>query len=781
MKHKKVSLFRDLFKSTDVPFTLTIEEVVNRINGTEETNTKNLVEQIRNGNKELKKKLPSLVFAGQFKHRSKKGLIKHSGLMCLDFDKYESKEAMQNHLELLKQNKHFVLLFVSPSGNGLKGVVRIPECKPKEHTLYFKGFQNKFNYDYFDEVTSDIARVCFESYDPNIYVNYEAELFDCELIEQGFSFVDEREPIMPVHDDNYKIEKIEKFNVNFKFIDGQRNNYIFNLASFFCEYGVNQTTAEGHILTNYCIGDFTENEGVKAVRSAYRSRSFNSKYFEDYRTINLIKKDLNKGEKYVKEKYKIQSDAIDIIKEEKDSWHFWKLDKNNKPSIDSLAFKKYLESQGYRKYFNDGSDNGNLVKMKSSVISLTSSEKIRDFVLNELDKVNEYDVWNVCANSTRLFNDNFLSMLEPIELMMLKDTNTESYFAYKNGVLKVTKDEKKLIPFRNIEGYIWEGQIIDRDFIFVDNKENDYKKFIFNISGENTKPIECTLGYLLSTYKNKMNNKAIILNDEVISSDPEGGTGKGLFVQGVKQIRNVSVLDGKQHDDTKSFAYQTVTQECQVLVIDDAIKNFDFEKKFSLVTEGITLERKGKDAVKLSVEDSPKLLISTNYAIKGDGNSHARRRHEIEVAQYYNSSKTPFDEFGRELFNSWSKDEFNAFDNYMSDCVQLFLINGLIEQYNAKNLLLRKFISSTGIEFKNWVTDENNIKVNQRFNKKEAYTDFTEDYTDFKNKLNHRTFIAWLKKYAKFKGYEWNEGNSNGSRYAEFIDANQPIQNDVPF
>ena len=131
---------------------------------------------------------------------------------------------------------------------------------------------------------------------------------------------------MPLHDDNYKIEKIEKFNVNFEFVDGQRNNYIFNLASFFCEYGVNQTTAEGHILTNYCIGDFTENEGVKAVRSAYRSRSFNSKYFEDYRTINLIKKDLNKGEKYVKEKYKIQSDAIDIIKEEKDSWHFWKLD-----------------------------------------------------------------------------------------------------------------------------------------------------------------------------------------------------------------------------------------------------------------------------------------------------------------------------------------------------------------------------------------------------------------------------------------------------------------------
>ena len=51
--------------------------------------------------------------------------------------------------------------------------------------------------------------------------------------------------------------------------------------------------------------------------------------------------------------------------------------------------------------------------------------------------------------------------------------------------------------------------------------------------------------------KNKTNNKAIILNDEVISDNPEGGTGKRLFMQGVKQIRRTAILDGKGFDDKK--------------------------------------------------------------------------------------------------------------------------------------------------------------------------------------------------------------------------------------
>ena len=81
--------------------------------------------------------------------------------------------------------------------------------------------------------------------------------------------------------------------------------------------------------------------------------------------------------------------------------------------------------------------------------------------------------------------------------------------------------------------------------------------------------------------------------------NPEGGTGKGLLVNAVSNLKKVTILDGKTFDKNKSFAYQVVTTSTQILVFDDVKKNFDFEGLFSLITEGITLEKKNKDAINL--------------------------------------------------------------------------------------------------------------------------------------------------------------------------------------
>src|SRR5699024_9675314 len=258
------------------------------------------------------------------------------------------------------------------------------------------------------------------------------------------------------------------------------------------------------------------------------------------------------------------------------------------------------------------------------------------------------NVWSYFAGYSTLFSEHFLLMLDSIDLMMLDDTKEKSFIAFRNGILEVSKDNIELIDYIDVEGYIWRSHIVNRDFAKT-GIENDYKKFIKNISHTTPLPMESTLGYLISTYKNKINNKAVSFNDETISDNPEGGTGKGLIVQGLRQIRRVSVLDGKTFDDKKSFAYQTVSKDTQILVFDDVKKNWDFESKFSIVTEGITLERKNKDAIKLPVEQSPKMVISTNYVIRGEGNSHNRRRHEIEVAQHYGglSGRTPYDDFGK--------------------------------------------------------------------------------------------------------------------------------------
>jgi hypothetical protein len=765
MNQLKISVFKDLFKSKDVPYIVPLEKVLERIRVGK---SKELIEKIRQLPKSkeqdnLKNKLPSILFSGQFSERSKNGLMNHSGLMVVDFDKYPTKDIMFNHLHELKKNKHFVTLFISPSGNGIKGVVYIPESDKFTHEKYFKQFNKDFQYEYFDIANCNVDRVCFESYDPDIYINYNAELYDPIIIDEGYN-VSEKVPLIPITNEDHIIERIMKFNWKKDFVEGERNSFIFDLAGAFCEYGILETTALGYIQNNIVYGSFTETETKNTIKSAYKRRSFNSKFFEDYNKIDNIRNDLKKGKDTVIKKYGIEEDVYNEIKEVVEHEDFWYLNDKNKIGIDTLKYKLFLERNGFKKYFPNNTQKPTWVYINSNKISETSVEKIKDFVLNYLLERGEIDVWNYCAKFQNLFAENFLLMLESVELLLLKDTKTKSFIAFKNGILEVTQNEINLIDYIDIDGYIFESQIIQRDFEKLEIFENEYKTFVNNISNNEPTAIECTIGYLLSTYKNKMNNKAIILNDEVISENPEGGTGKGLFVQGLRQIRNVSILDGKTFDDKKSFPYQTVSPETQVLVFDDVKKNFDFESKFSLVTEGMTLERKNKDAIKLKVEDSPKMVISTNYAIKGEGNSHDRRRHEIEIAQYYGKKITPYDEFGRQLFDDWTLDEYKAFDNYMVFCLQSYLKLGLIHQ-NAKNIKMRKFIAETCIEFYEWIIDTQNVPVNERNDKSQYYNSFINEYKDFQKWLTRKKFNIWIQKYCNFINAEYLSGNSNGLQW----------------
>ena len=775
----KISVFKDLLKSKEVPFNMTLDQVLERIrNG----KSKQLIERIRNG-EQIKNKLPCIMFSGEFSERSGNGLIQHSGLMVVDFDKYPSNEVMISHLDLLKQNKFFLSLFISPSGNGIKGVIKIPQCDKITHPKYFKEFNKEFQYEYFDEVTSNVDRVCFESYDPNIYINYDSELFNPIIVDEGFS-VKEKVPLLPINDEAKIIDKIMDFNWKKGFNEGERNSFIFDLAGAFCEYGISQSTAEGYILNNITIGDFSDSEAKTTIKSAYKKRQFDCKFFEDYTKIDIIKRDLKKGKNEVMRLHSISEDTFEDISQDTKDADFWFIEVNDKTGkekihIDTFKYKTTLENWGFRKYFQNDCQKPTFVKVTENKVQETSIEKIKDYVLKYLENREDgRQIWNYCASYQNLFSENYLLMLDTIEMTMLKDNRYKSYLAFKNGILEITKDSLKLNDYIDDYGYIWESQIIQRNWVESKVIDNDYKRFISNITNGEPEAMECVIGYLLSTYKNKSNNKAIILNDEVISENPEGGTGKGVFIQGIKQLRKVAILDGKTFDDKKSFPYQTVSTETNVLVFDDVIKNFNFENKFSLVTEGMTLEKKNKDALKLSVEESPKMVISTNYAIKGDGNSNDRRRHEMEIAQYYGKNLTPFDEFKRELFDDWDTQDFIQFDNYMVSCLQTYLSLGLVQQ-NSKNIKLRKLIASTSMEFYEFIQE---ISENVRLNKQTTLDYFKREYPDYAQfKLTNKRFNIWVQKWCSYKGLEFNEGNTNGDKWFEINNKDKKEEDEFIF
>jgi hypothetical protein len=200
------------------------------------------------------------------------------------------------------------------------------------------------------------------------------------------------------------------------------------------------------------------------------------------------------------------------------------------------------------------------------------------------------------------------------------------------------------------------------------------------------------------------------------------------------------------------------------LAYDDVKRNFDFERLFSQITEGLTIEYKNQGAIKLPVEDSPKILITTNYTIKTTGGSFQRRVFEVELSSYFNANHNPEMEFGCMLFNSWDDKEWSRYDKYMINCLQYYLENGLVE-YRTKNLDLRKFINETCQEFFEFVED-GNLPANERLVKAEVYQKFKDENEDMKF-LTKRLFNKWVKNYCNFKNYEYIDGNSNGFRWFE--------------
>lgn len=111
-------------------------------------------------------------FSGVFNSRSDKSLVKHSELLCIDFDHVQDLDTLRQAL-LADEYFDTQLLFVSPSGDGLKWIIEI-DTQESPHGEYFTSVANYILQTYSVEVDKsgkDISRACFLPYDPDVFIN----------------------------------------------------------------------------------------------------------------------------------------------------------------------------------------------------------------------------------------------------------------------------------------------------------------------------------------------------------------------------------------------------------------------------------------------------------------------------------------------------------------------------------------------------------------------------------------------------------------------------------
>lgn len=558
--------------------------------------------------------------------------------------------------------------------------------------------------------------------------------------------------------------------------------------------------------------DFGNDERNK--RSCFRSYADVLGTETEIYWINPVKLSFSKQITVQELFFKCMSDNIDPLNEAEYVWNnwtekcrFWFTTDSKKPKIeiDEVKLSRVLRSFGFVKHYFGNAEEPILLKSSDNVICEVSSHRLNDFVRDEiLERLSKFVDVSTAKNGNKLMsrrdlfrtfnkyrekvlNVNIKAIFKNEHIKLLKENSYTSYLFFQNTAVKITKDCVELVPYKSLPGKIWDSQVLERPFNdnSADSVKGDFETFVENVSGStkrNKKAFMSAFGYLLHTYKDKANARAVILVDE--NSTPgfaQGGTGKSLFAYSLKHLRSRRYIAGKTVKTNSQFLFMDAKLGDQILLFDDVKEDFDFESLFNVITDDMQVEAKYRNRLTIPFEDSPKIVVATNNIIHGFGNSFTRRQYVLPFNNYYINNPKPDKEFGHKLFEQWDDREWNRFDKFAIRCLQEYLKNGLTFT-QTNNFRIRSFKEKTSDSFYDWAesnlekgleykanvlfngidktaTPSTNVSpINNENNTFPTFCEVSDELTD----KEFRSFMGWLRQFAEFKKWKINERLSNG-------------------
>ena len=205
----------------------------------------------------VKKNLPIVMFSGTFTGRKDELLKDHSGYIVLDFDNLDNVEQAK---QSIGSDKYVYSCWVSPSGNGLKALVRV--TNPERHRDHFRSLTSYFEKQYGIEVDPsgiNESRACFESYDPDIIVNSSYDRFGGMLSEKSQNQVMVKQENVT---DYYRLNLAATMVRNSQ--DGERHAILFKAARL----------CGGYI----AAGRIEEEEAIRVLVREFSRRDYDEHY-----------------------------------------------------------------------------------------------------------------------------------------------------------------------------------------------------------------------------------------------------------------------------------------------------------------------------------------------------------------------------------------------------------------------------------------------------------------------------------------------------------------------
>ena len=400
---------------------------------------------------------------------------------------------------------------------------------------------------------------------------------------------------------------------------------------------------------------------------------------------------------------------------EKTSGEFWSRNDKDKLIINKPKLLDFLVKNGFNLMAYDQAGNDvRLVNVTDYIIEESSNEKAKK-CLYEYAKLHDSDVATWILEKHALISESFLEYLPKIEPNFLTDTPDTALYPFRNGVVKVTKDGSSIVQYGDLKKHIWRSSLINRDIELVpmisdgrlywghEKTSTDiFAQFVYLICNRDPDRFRavCThIGYILHKFKDPTRPYAIILAEETDDEMNGGGTGKGIFGKAMSYLLQTENVDGKNFKLDKSFAWQRVSLDTRLVIMQDIRKNVDFEGFYSMLTEGLTVEKKGQNELFIPFEKSPKFLFTTNYMVPDQGQHAQRRQRVIPFGDFFGADNTPLSYFGHQLFTGWDEGEWKCFYNYLFACIQMYLNIGIIQVRVTESMQYKALKTSFGNEF----------------------------------------------------------------------------------
>ena len=496
--------------------------------------------------------------------------------------------------------------------------------------------------------------------------------------------------------------------------------------------------------------DFTKYE------SAYIQKFVNANKLTNYARLHdgvfVLESTQCESLKFDKVEFSIkESIAPEIIT---DTLSFYQLNNFDEVETSPTMYADFLKQENFIR-ISTPDDKIQLLKNTNNVVDFfnhkTDLVSFLESEINETDCEADAVRNKIARDNTNVLQHSF-TLLKPNPLLFYKDTKTSFGLPFKNGFFyfdEVEKLEIKRKEYSDINGFFIKHKIQERSFEYT-VEIGDFELFIQRISTgkkyttdlsqtdfETINAFHSMFGYLCHNHKRRDESRAIILTDDGADDETRNGRrGKSLIGDAVKQVTKTLQKAGDEFRGDYIHNYADLDKSYNCYLVDDVPAKFNFNYLYTAITQGINVQPKGKQAVQIEFEDSPKFLVTTNWLVRYDENeaSTNARFSEYKIKAYYNQLNTPFNEFGKLFFDEWDSVEWNKFFSFIFRCVHLYLNRGLTTIKYDKTLDNYKASfgnSVTESEMARIIDEIINIKRQSAFN----VSDFLTIYNKFDNPL----------------------------------------------